>query len=192
MSKIALIKAGMITLFSPRDEPPREPELRYTLWEKRPADPHAVQSANVVLLYEDQSLEQILRQARYGFYAEDEAAPSFHVTDTGMSVKLHPITEVPLGDISVTALGEYDGYACYVIQTLDIPSTSRRVDLRYSVTHMPGYGRARVVYQPNTVRETFDRVNVTNTMIPGDDPMRRLFEFMDSRVHEVLGLPTPA
>lgn len=179
-NKIALVKAGMMT-------PPSgtEPELRYTMWEKKtkkPNDKYAVTKMRCVLTYEGMSLQDILNAATYEYHA-DRVASNVTIVDTeavfsvcvSASITAHAAFEL-------LPLGEFEGFACYAI----VYKGADEKCGSFYIERMPLHGRSSVVYQPSTVRGIFrPEPNITNCTHDGDkETEAALFNFIDRKVQE--------
>jgi hypothetical protein len=175
-----------------KDQPRRDmpADLRYTLWKTRQSDLHAVSQARAILRYKNTPLQEILAAALVTFNVRGVVAYKTYEDneDTGhFDVHLNAKVEEQ-GKFEVAYLGDHEGIECYAIinrggTTLESGKPGKG---SFSISHMPDYGYATVVYQADNVRDIF-----TNISHAGDPSLESaLFEFIDSHV-QALFSPQP-
>jgi hypothetical protein len=176
-NKIAIVFAGIMQVGRDSNAPL---ELRYTMWEMPKRDPHAVSKMRAVLPYDGMlTPHEIFQHATFSYSLRSTRADIDYMHDKSggfiatMSAKIEE-----KATMRTILLGHFDGHDCYLVE-----KPQDQIKGHFSVASMPLYGRSSVVYQANTVRETFGHtsiVNVTHSGNPSDE--EALFNFIDEKV----------
>lgn len=163
--------------------------IRYQSWEKRVRtgetdhrDRHIYRSySNIILRYNDTTIEQVLSQMSIGFMCRQFVQHrSLMGAEVGGIVRQFiTASTTSEGYLQAIFLGMHEGQECYLVMIDQNDTTGR-----FSVKEVPKYGRASVVYAHDTARGCFDSPGDNTIFSDGSPPkeMCALFDFMHERI----------
>lgn len=172
---------------------------RYSLYERKVptgtndyrGKPEYANLSNIVLRYEDLSIQEFLSQAKITFNVR-RGVLARRTAGTADDTKCyaHVSAEVS-GDDRIIAkrIGEYGGYQCYVVYLLS-DEECRESPTYFHISSVPDYGRPSVGYDRKIARDCFIDINITNTIHEQGNMDRaaqlELFDYIDAEVAEVM------
>lgn len=165
-------------------------QLRYVLWEKTTREHEDVSVSRVVLTYDSgEMLEDILNKVNFTFNIEGRAEKQVFAEGDDYNVYCAAGVNTDL-NLPLTYLGLFNDYECYAF----MPQKARSVDIgrsrvtrvRFSIKEMPIWGVSSVVYTADTVRESFNVPNITDTVVVDQTRTIELFNYIDTTVRKKL------
>jgi len=171
---------------------------RYTLFERKAKtgkfdhlNRERVEEVSTALLrYESKTIEEFLSEIKVTFSVGRNLQARKNAITSDESRRFMYVSASVSGDDRVIAhpLGECEGYDCYAVyRQSDVEG--RNALSSFHIKTVPDHGRATVVYMEDTLRDSFTRRNVTQTIQhEGNMPIENqlvLFDWMNERIKPI-------